>query len=247
MPSDAHRESCDLVETSDDAAQRLALRGWAVLPGTLLGQGVRAALAAFGRIVPQYNGHDTWEVRARPGFETLPYSQSNNGIGAHTEAPVLSPPPRYLALHCKHQARCGGGHTLLADGLQFCTSLVGWDAVLRTKPIDFVATPSPGNTQRHRLQAPLLSDGKTHPIFRFSDNLFRYGDVNPTAEALASPSVRDPQLLELAAHAERFFDTHGTAVLVPDDCLLIWDNHRMMHARSRFIDPARHLTRYWLQ
>jgi alpha-ketoglutarate-dependent taurine dioxygenase len=28
--------------------------------------------------------------------------------------------------------------------------------------------------------------------------------------------------------------------------MLIWDNWRMIHARSRYTDPARHLTRYWL-
>jgi len=246
--------SCDVdqrpnaeVKSFDAAEDLLTRRGWVVLTAELLAGGVRTALAQFGRIVPQYNGQDTWDVRVRPGFERLPYSQSSNGIGAHTEAPASSPPPRFLALHCKQQARCGGGHTLLADGLQFCRSLIDWDKVLRTKFIEFVATPSPHSVDRHVYRAPVLSESNGQPIFRFSDNLFRFGDVNPSEVVLASPPTPDPQLITLASHAERFFTSHGTAVLIPDQSLLIWDNHRMMHARSRFIDPSRHLTRYWLQ
>jgi alpha-ketoglutarate-dependent taurine dioxygenase len=35
-------------------------------------------------------------------------------------------------------------------------------------------------------------------------------------------------------------------VLIPEGSMLIWDNQRLMHARSEYQDPVRHLTRYWL-
>ncbi|WP_018542455.1 TauD/TfdA family dioxygenase [Streptomyces sp. MspMP-M5] len=43
-----------------------------------------------------------------------------------------------------------------------------------------------------------------------------------------------------------FVHTHGTSVLIPEDALLIWDNHRMFHARTGFSDTRRRLTHYWI-
>jgi alpha-ketoglutarate-dependent taurine dioxygenase len=35
-------------------------------------------------------------------------------------------------------------------------------------------------------------------------------------------------------------------VLIPENHVLIWDNQRMVHARSAYTDKRRHLTRYWI-
>ncbi|WP_042338003.1 TauD/TfdA family dioxygenase [Paraburkholderia ferrariae] len=234
----------------DAASAELERQGWTVLPPQALEAGVRAALARFGTIVPQYNGEDTWEVKVKPGFEKLPYSQSSNGIGPHTEVPVGDPPPRYLALHCHRQARCGQGHTSLADGAAFCRSL---DAKLQKYvhdvPVQFAATLKPGGAYRQMLSAPILSRESGRPIFRFSFNQFRYGDVNPSEAALNDASRQpdtDNPLVRLATLAAAYFESDAQPVLIPDGHLLIWDNHRLFHARSTFSDPARHLTRYWL-
>ncbi len=32
---------------------------------------------------------------------------------------------------------------------------------------------------------------------------------------------------------------------IADGALLIWDNQRMLHARSEYADRSRHLTRFW--
>lgn len=238
----------------DAAAAELALQGWTVLAPQALENGVRAALARFGTIVPQYDGADTWDVRMKPGFEKVPYSQSLNGIGPHTEVPVGNPPPRYLALHCHRQARCGQGHTYLADGAAFCASLD--DALQRfvhDVPVRFTATLKPGEVSRQSLAVPIMSREAGRPVFRFSYNQFRYGDVNPSEEALSDAAQQpDPggplaPLARLAALATAYFEADAHPVLIPDGHLLIWDNHRMIHARSRYSDPARHLTRYWLQ
>ena len=83
------------------------------------------------------------------GFDDVPYSQSMNGLGAHTEAPAYDPPPRYLALLCHRQARCGKGQTLLADGIDFFDNslskeLRDWALV---NPVDFVAAAKPGSQE----------------------------------------------------------------------------------------------------
>ncbi|TBW33999.1 branched-chain amino acid aminotransferase [Azotobacter chroococcum] len=239
-----HSISCHTVEQAKELLQTL---GWAVLSPELVADRPEPLLKQFGSTVPQYDGNLQWEVRPAPGFEKVPYSQSKNGIGAHTEAPVYSPPPKYVVLHCRRQARCGGGQTMLADGLQFCKEHGGLQR-FRQHEVTFVAAPSPGRPGT-RVTVPLLTSHHNDPVFRFSYNLFKYGDVNPSEDALVDPQTalnRDFELVELANAAEEFFDRSGIAVLVPDGAALIWDNHRLMHSRSRFDDPQRHLTRYWL-
>lgn len=250
-------DELEAVTTFDAAHEQLSRQGWTVLAPSLLEAGVRAALGRFGRIVPQYNGEDTWEVKMKPGFEKLPYSQSRNAIGPHTEVPVGDPPPRYLALHCHRQARCGQGHTRLADGMTFVQSLDGeLQRYVHEAPVQFAATLAPGAARRQTLTVPIVNVGSDgdRPIFRFSYNQFLYGDVNPSEDALrGAPNDaparrgRDDPLVRLAMLAASYFESESMPVLIPDHHLMIWDNHRLIHARSTYSDPARHLTRYWLQ
>jgi alpha-ketoglutarate-dependent taurine dioxygenase len=228
----------------------LAEQGWAVLDPALLGPGARPILQNFGCLMPQYNGQETFEVMVKPGFEGVPYSQSRNGIGPHTEVPVADPPPRYLALHCHRQARCGHGHTMLADGLQFCEGLGELERYATDESIEFSATVEPGSRTRQVLQAPMLSAYGDARVFRFSYNLFRFGDINPSDDDVvksAGPLNANATLARLAQLGEDYFRANCARVLIPDGAMLIWDNHRLMHARSQFSDTARHLTRYWLR
>lgn len=239
-----------LARTIADAVAALANCGWAVLDPSLVPENPVALLGRFGRILPQYDGSDTHEVMPRPGFSALPYSQSSNGIGPHTEAPVMATPPRYLALHCHRQARCGGGHTALADGLAFCAALpLHLQRSLRERQIDFHATAPNDESRRMHLRAPILSYPNGSAVLRFSANLFRYGDVNPAGAAVQrSPDAGGSDWLgDLAERADVHFRTHPIRILIPDHAMLIWDNHRLMHARGAFTDVGRHLTRYWLQ
>lgn len=241
-------QTASACDTVDGARALLAQLGWVVVPQHMLTNGARALLGHFGRILPQYNGQETWEVQVRPGFETVPYSQSSNGIGAHTEVPVGDPPPKYLALHCHRQAHCGGGYTMLADGVRFCERHGGVERY-SAREVEFIATPTPGSELRRSLRVPMLSRKGNDVIFRFSYNQFRYGDVNPSEDAVIAPDTalnRDPELVELTGLAERYFEDEGVALLVPEGAMLIWDNHRMMHSRTQFEDKSRHLTRYWL-
>lgn len=223
-------------------------RGWTILSRDLLRDGPRPALAQFGRIVPQFNGEETYEVTLKPGFEKLPFSQSKNAIGPHTEAPVYDPPPKYLALHCHRQATCGGGQTLLADGFAFHASL---PADLKEwadhNDVSFLASAMPG-AERRLFHTRLLEEKDGARLFRFSYNQFRFGDVNPSERDLAASNGQSAQtpLGRIAEAGEKFFYEHMIQVLIPEGAMLIWDNQRLMHARSKYTDPVRHLTRYWL-
>jgi hypothetical protein len=237
---------CRDVELFD---AQLANKGWAVLAHEAIEPDPADTLRRWGRIVPQYNGSETFDVTYKPGFDDAPYSQSMNALGPHTEAPGFVPPPKYLALYCHRQARCGYGHTLVADGIHFYDKVLSkelrdWSS---TNEVEFVATVTPGEGARSGLRAPIRESYHGEPVLRFSYNLFRFGNVNPDAREVREVGARpeDP-LGKIAEEGEAFFAQNLTPILIPDGCLLVWNNHRLMHGRGQYSDPERHLTRYWL-
>ncbi|MDV7659592.1 TauD/TfdA family dioxygenase [Acinetobacter baumannii] len=227
----------------------LEKQGWAILPPEFVKDDPERALSGFGQTLLQFNGKKTFEVQYRPGFDNLPYSQSKNGIGPHTEAPVYDPPPRFLALHCHVQAKCGGGQTQLADGFEFYNSL---DEELKKiaceKSISFSATAQPGYSGKLEHSTCIISNIEKKPIFRFSYNQFYYGDVNPSdCTTTVTPKTDDDAcLMRIAELGETFFNNNLISILIPEKSILIWDNQRLMHARVHYTDTSRHLTRYWL-
>jgi alpha-ketoglutarate-dependent taurine dioxygenase len=227
----------------------LLRKGWAVLSADIVKNEPVQVLEQFGVLAPQYNGKLSFEVTYQPGYDDAPYSQSMNGLGAHTEAPGYEPPPKYLALHCHRQARCGKGHTLLADAIRFFDmalepELRDW---ANSNSIDFHAAAKPGSLDSLLLRAPIRAEHNGEPMVRFSYNLFRYGNVNASAAEMANAAAEPTDALGRIAEAgEAFFVANTIPVLVPDGCLLLWNNHRLLHGRGQYSDPARHLTRYWL-
>lgn len=203
-------------------------------------------LAQLGELIPQYDGRTTHEVICRPGHENLAYSQSNNTICAHTEAPGWNPSPAYLALFCHRQASCGGGHTDLLDVELLLPCLDKREiALMSEREIEFPGTGGPDRPVR----LPMLSAGPNErPVLRFSFNYLTTGTYEPASDTNPAdwqlPLGADGRALALRVHD--LFLALRTRVLVPEKCLLVWDNHRMLHARSRYRDPARHLTRFWV-
>ncbi|WP_335934658.1 TauD/TfdA family dioxygenase [Streptomyces sp. PTD5-9] len=227
----------------------LAERGYTVLDGIRTDEEAAAALHAFGDLIPQYDGALRYQVKAAPGFEERRYSKSVNTILVHTEAPGWNPPPGYLALHCRVQATCGSGHTELADMRRFVESLSDGDrAVLYEREIEWLGhnTGGVGTEGVRRPVVERTADGEE--ILRFSYNLLTTGQYDPPVDA----SVDASELplgsfgVHLAEQAEEFFRQEKVSVLIPEDSVLVWDNQRMVHARSAYRDAKRHLTRYWI-
>ena len=210
-----------------------------------------AVLRSFGSLMPQYDSRLTHEVRAVDGFEHLSYSKSQNEIRAHTEAPGWDPPPRYLALFCRRQATCGGGHTDLLDGRAFLRRYKGEDEeTLRSREIVF---PRPqardSGREASAVRRPVIeTDTSGRDIVRFSFNLFTYGAYEPRIGALVDEGALPLGAFgkRLAAEAVDVFSRDRTALLISERSLLIWDNQRMFHARSAYVDRNRHLTRFWI-
>jgi hypothetical protein len=93
----------------------------------------------------------------------------------------------------------------------------------------------------------LSTDATGNTIARFSYNLLTTSDYDPALGA--EVDVRRLPLGEagrrLAHRVSDLFGELSTSVLIPDGALLIWDNQRMLHARSEYADRSRHLTRFW--
>ena len=234
----------------DDWQARLVEHGYVVV--TRVGEAATAEslLLELGELLEQYRGTIRHEVRARPGFDGLQYSQSRNGITPHTEAPGLPTPPRYLALHCHRQARCGGGQTLLADGYTFVASLEpGLATEARERPIRFDLVENSGAGGSEAIAAPIFTEARngTPAVVRYSYNVMRDNSLDaPThADALDLNGI-DPFNAEMCRRGVEFMRADGIGALPGDGDLLIFDNWRMLHARDSYEDPERHLTRYWV-
>ena len=221
-------------------------QGYTLIDGVDTSEQAEELLLRFGDIVPQYDGNLRYEVKAAPQFQSRSYSKSSNTILAHTEAPGWAPPPHYLALHCHVQATCGAGHTDLADCRAFLATLDPELAeVARTQDVAWLGHNASG-VGTGGVRAP-IADGTEEPVFRFSYNLLTSGAYEPSLDGSVPDTLPLGETgVELAHLAAEFFRDNKVSILIPPRAVLIWDNQRMLHARSEYQDNRRHLTRYWL-
>lgn len=234
----------------DDWRGALAEQGWVIVRGVPEAEAAEGLLGELGELLEQYRGTIRHEVRARPGFDDLQYSQSRNGITPHTEAPGLPSPPRYLALHCHRQARCGGGQTLLADGYGFVDSLgdeLGDEA--RSRPIRFDQVVNSGAAGSEAVAGPIFTEARSGlpGVLRYSYNVLRDNSLDaPIHDDDLDLEGIDPFNAEMCRRGVAFMRGDGFGALPGDGSLLIFDNWRMLHARDSYRDAERHLTRYWV-
>lgn len=246
-------------EVLESCRRELAAKGWCTVRGVDSPSVAERFFGRLGSFVPQYSGELSYEVKALPGYEKFQYSQSANTIQPHTEAPGYLPPPRYLAFYCHHQATCGGGHTLLADGYEFINSLdKELSRLARERLIHFQRTTGPREEFLPGTDQPIFSasdDGT--PVLRFSYNVLRYNHLHPTVEIEEGDEddlncergeweTLDPFSREMCQRGLAFFRANQERALAPRGGMLIFDNWRMMHARDAYSDTQRHMTRYWI-
>jgi Taurine catabolism dioxygenase TauD, TfdA family len=227
---------------SHTARRRLDQWGYVVVDDVESLTAAEELVRSVGELIPQYNGRLTHEVTYRPGNDDGSYSQNTNTIFAHTEAPGWHPSPAYLALFCHRQARRGGGHTDLLDVRRLVGALDADELALMTDAELHFPGPDGG------VHTTMLStDAGGDTVTRFSYNLLTTADDDPTLGADVDPS-RLPLGEAGRRLAHRISDLFGelcTSVLIPDGSLLIWDNQRMLHARSEYHNRSRRLTGFW--
>jgi alpha-ketoglutarate-dependent taurine dioxygenase len=189
----------------------------------------------FGDLMPQYDGELVWSIKADPRFADVYHSLNNKPLLPHTECyefPGL--PPKYLALWCIKAPEDRGGQTTLADGYAFLNSLTAKERdKLSSHRYEFHSTAG--------LQKSNLGGTARHPIYDLSaeEPIFRY--------SFACLNVEDnPFIKDIRQRVLDFFEQEQKPIYYQKNSLLIWDNWRMLHARTGFTDQTRHLKRVWL-
>ncbi|WP_459246752.1 TauD/TfdA family dioxygenase [Streptomyces youssoufiensis] len=251
-PSPYATRSCDyanvtrMKQTFETAMSNLDSHGYALVEGPLEPDEATALLRQLGELVPQTTGEVAYDIKAHAGFEALRDTRSPHTLRPHTEAPGQSLPPRYLALHCRVQATCGGGRTLLADGRHFLTTLdEDLQRLAHQHPVYWPSYEE--HPDAVGVRKPVVDRTPSRTVIRMSSTLLRVGAYSETLDQpTADSQPLGPGGVALAERAVDFVETGGTSVLIPEDALLIWDNHRMFHARTGFSDTRRRLTRYWV-
>jgi TfdA family taurine catabolism dioxygenase TauD len=190
----------------------------------------------FGNLIPQYDGKLVWSIRAEDKYKDTYHSLNNKPLKPHTECHELpGKPPQYLALWCIVRASDGGGQTTLADMNPFFARLTPEELQhLSSKTYTFVSTlglqqMELGNVAQHPLYE--RSNG-SNPIFRFSYDGAQHRD--------------DPSLLDMRERVVKFFEDEHVAIDIEPNAVLMWNNHRVLHARTGYADMRRHLRRVWL-
>ena len=233
----------------DSAVDQVRRTGFVVVDGVENHEDLNSVLRHFGRVMPQYDGNLAYEVRAEPGFDDRAYSKSRNEIRPHTEAPGWQPPPKYLALWCHIQARGGGGETCLGDVKAYLSGLDHATVEqLRSRRIAWSGTNTSG-TGSAGVVAPILArDGSGDEVLRFSYNLLTSGEYDPPlgGEVLVEQLPWGRFGRDLARQVHEHFEDTALKIRIPERAVLVWDNQRMAHARTRYADTRRHLTRYWV-
>jgi gamma-butyrobetaine dioxygenase/trimethyllysine dioxygenase len=189
-----------------------------------------AALAADGLAVVETHFGRIEDLRTdnttNRNTDQLGYTDS--AVELHTDQPFLERPPRYQVLHCMQPAEWGGDNAV-ADGRAAARHLESLDAeafeLLCTVPVRF---------QRRQKAFEALHVG---PVLRFSGEggfsiRYSYFTMDPhrvpfaRMEAWYRAYDRFARLLRDPRSQYRFRLEAGD--------FLLYDNHRMLHARTRF-------------
>lgn len=230
----------DEIENSDRAAldfmRCLRDYGLAVVRrGACRAVGIEAMAALIGDIA-EAAYKPVFELRPDPAAHT--FGNTMQPVPPHTDEAYLHTPTGILVLYCIKPAR-DGGETALVDGFQVATRLresdpEAFDLLARCPQTYHRIVPGAGMDFRTRARALNVDERGDLVGFRFHPRAMAPTDVDPEiaaalhrANAALSSLILDPaQQLEFGLRA-------GDAVL--------FDNHRIMHARRAFADPARHL------
>jgi alpha-ketoglutarate-dependent taurine dioxygenase len=189
-------------------------------------------LEVFGEFMPQYDGQLVWDLRPEPDMDDVYHSRNTRSLVPHTEAyeyPGL--PPRYLALWCVRPAQGPGGETTLADGYAWLRTFSSEEReIMRTRRYEW--TTSEGLIRRG------VKWANRHPALEVRDGAYvlRYSANNVNVED-------DGFLPAFLRSGAEFFERSCVGVRIEQNCLLLWDNWRMLHSRTSFTDRGRHLRR----
>lgn len=185
---------------------------------------------SFGFVRTTHDG-DLFEVRVESQPDDLAFT--GRAIGVHTDQPFREPVPGIQLLHCLSTS-AGGGQDVLIDGFSVAAILREEDPIafetLASTPLTFRFDDA---TTALRASGPTIELNRAGEVrgIRWNDRSVEPPQVPPDQVALVYKSMRSfADVLsrpELALHV----------ILAPGDCI-VFDNTRILHARTVFADGA---------
>ncbi|WP_367986648.1 TauD/TfdA family dioxygenase [Vibrio sp. NTOU-M3] len=191
----------------------------------------------FGKLSTQYDGDAIWTIQSNDKFKDVYHSMNNQELFPHTEYyESQGLPPRYLALWCVNPGNTGEGFTYLADTYPFFHSIEDDALVEKLSRIPLRYSSTEGlKLENHHLDA-------YHSILEKSDS----GDLIVRYSSRCMHTSKNKDVHNAIEDLKQHIDNNIEKIQWKKHSLLIWDNYRMVHSRSAFINANRELKRLWI-
>lgn len=235
LPRYDYGSFCSSADTKIDALQSVKDYGFAVLKNVPCEAGeILKVISEFG-FVRETNYGPLFEVRTKVDANNLAFT--NLGLGCHLDNPYRNPVPGIQLLHCL-QSSAAGGESILQDGFKAAS-------ILRDEnPQHFDILCNQWVTYRFQdaetdLQSrvPMIELNDNREITKVRYNNRSIGTLNLAPEKVRAFYAAYRHYAELL-HRK---DLQISFKLDPGE-LMIFDNTRVMHARTAFSDGGtRHL------
>ncbi|MDO5101694.1 MAG: TauD/TfdA family dioxygenase [Lautropia sp.] len=255
MPSlRAFAEQFAATELKAIIVQALGLSAFSAHDRNLL---LFALSLAIGFPTPTEQQHHRifWDVKSRPSRpdanRPLTFSERTGRADMHTDSSFISMPEEHFLLYTVRSARCGGGASCLIDVNDIVTALMDTRAgraaqVELTQAWPFEVPSAFANPQANDNESPIGH----YPIFSRSTKVDSALNIRWRYDAIlkglaAYPELATPQRLAALSLIHDLIENNVPCFkqLLEDDSLLWVDNHHMLHGRTHFTDPDRHLIR----
>lgn len=187
-----------------------------------------------------------WDIRPRENIASFPtFSEHNLEAPPHTDSQYRIDPETYISLFVLERARCGGGKTTVlrfADIINTLQETIEGRKCLRILEHELFpfAVPSIFSKDRdnvHLIFAPIITEGN-NIRYRFDtiQQGLRHGkslERDNTMKIWALNFFRD--------HIENHSSTMSLSLA--NGTILFLNNQRVLHGRTSFTDPNRHILR----
>lgn len=190
-------------------------------------------------------------VPAKPAEGAAPAEGATGGDGPdleaehHTDSALVPMPERYFMLYAVRAPRCGGGERFLRDGRVLrdrLAALPGGPAAVRAltdTPLPMRVPKSmrgPGHTDaKGYYLAPVLGE---RPLWRWRRDKIEAGLAARPEHENAEVRAAIDMVAGLLADS-----SDDIRLPIPDDAMLLVDNHVTLHGRTAFTDTERLLLR----
>ncbi len=198
------------------------------------GTTMRSIVEQIGKVaVHDKNGTAMWDVRYDVSVdqEVGTRSLTNKEFPMHTDGSFEEPPPDYVALYCVQHDNLGGGETLFINSTDVFNRLsLEARKTLQTHP--------------YRMRVPaefFKGQDISEVIILREDGRFRFRHEIMLLDDEPLPAVQAANELETIINEK----CTPRGINLKRGELIIFDNGRFFHGRTKIEDERRHLLRMW--